>query len=99
LNIFGGVAVIAVALYSGWQLWRRNISGRLVAANVLIALGTYVISQAGGQARTGLGAGFFWLTMAVGWVILFGGFLLTFRLHHGAPAERQSTSAVAGTRA
>jgi hypothetical protein len=80
LNIFGALAVVGVAVYSGWQLYRKHGSQRLVVANVLIAVGTYVISQAGGQARTGFGAGAFWLTMTVGWVILFGGFLCTFSL-------------------
>lgn len=93
LNIFGAAAVIGVALYSGWQLWKRRIAGRLVAANALIALGTYVISQAGGQARTGLGAGFFWVTMAIGWVVLFCGFLLTSRGQREPATQAQGSAA------
>jgi hypothetical protein len=84
LNTFGAIAVVGVALYSGWQLRQRRGSTRLVSAFALIALGTIVISQAGGMARTGFGAGLFWLTMAVGWVILFGGFLLTFNVQRDA---------------
>jgi hypothetical protein len=94
LNIFGALAVIGVALYSGWNLWRRNGSGRLVGANALIALGTIVISQAGGMARSGFGAGAFWLTMTVGWVVLFGGFLLTFNMQRdGAVAAARTAPA------
>ncbi len=86
LNIFGAVAVVGVAIYSAWQLYKRHGSRRLVTANVVIAVGTYIISQAGGMARTGHGAGLFWLTMTIGWVVLFGGFLLTFTLQRESAA-------------
>ncbi|MDB5075633.1 MAG: hypothetical protein JWO42_1812 [Chloroflexi bacterium] len=90
LNIFGAICVVGVAVYSGWQLYRKNGSQRLVIANVLIALGTYIISQAGGQARTGFGAGAFWLTMTVGWVVLFAGFLCTFSLQRESSPSAQN---------
>jgi hypothetical protein len=95
LNTFGGVAVVGVALLSAWHLWRRGGSARLVGANALIALGTIVISQAGTMARTGFGVGLFWLTMAVGWVILFGGFLLTFNVQRAVAPAPQGSSAMA----
>jgi hypothetical protein len=98
-NIFGAVAVVAVALYSGWQLYKRQTPRQMVAANVLIAVGVYVISQAGGQARTGLGAGAFWLVMTVGWIVLFGGFLLTYRVQHTTRTPATARGAVAGTQA
>ena len=50
LNIIGAACVFGVAANSAWQLYRRSGTRRLVVANGLIALGTYVISQAGGQA-------------------------------------------------
>jgi hypothetical protein len=78
LNIVGAVCVVGVAAYSAWQVYRHAGSRRLLAANALIAAGTYVISQAGGQARSGLGASAFWLVMTLGWIVLFGGFLCTF---------------------
>jgi cation transport ATPase len=87
LNIFGALAVFGVALYSAWQLYKRRGSPRLVTANVVIALGTYIISQAGGMARTGHGSGLFWLTMTIGWIVLFGGFLLTFTVHRESAAS------------
>lgn len=77
LNSFGALAVIGVALYSGWQLRKRDISGNLVRANALIAVGTIVISLAGTVARIGVNDSLFWLTMALGWVVLYIGFLLT----------------------
>ncbi len=95
LNIFGALAVVGVAIYSAWQLYKRHGSRRLVTANVIIALGTYVISQAGGMARTDHGVGLFWLTMAIGWVVLFSGFLLTFNLHRDAPIPAVSSAAIA----
>ena len=88
LNIVGAVCVFGVALHSGWQLYRRSGTRMLVLANVFIALGTYVISQAGGMARTGFGAGAFWLTMTLGWLVLFGGFLCTFSPRVEAAASR-----------
>jgi hypothetical protein len=84
LNSFGAIAVIGVALYSAWQVWRREGPAQYLAANSLIALGTLVIAAAGSTARLGFGAGLFWLTMAVGWVVLYGGFLLTYMLHRPA---------------
>lgn len=98
-NIFGAVAVVGVAIYSCWQLYKRRTPGQMVAANALIAIGTYVISQAGSQARTGLGAGAFWLVMTVGWVVLFGGFLLTYRVQQKIVAPVAGSRAMAGTRA
>ncbi len=95
LNIFGALAVVGVAIYSAWLLYKRHGSRRLVAANVIIALGTYVISQAGGMARTDHGVGLFWLTMAIGWVVLFAGFLLTFNLHRDVPVPTLSSAAIA----
>ena len=90
LNIVGAICVFGVALFSGWQLYRRSGTRRLVAANGLIALGTYVISQAGGQARTGFGASAFWLAMALGWIVLYGGFLCTFSPRSEPVGVRQS---------
>jgi hypothetical protein len=92
LNIAGAVSVFGVAVQSGWRLYRRSGTGMMVTANVLIALGTYVISQAGGMARTGFGAGAFWLTMAVGWIVLFGGFLCTFSPRVEAAVARRSVA-------
>jgi hypothetical protein len=98
LNTFGALAVIGVALYSGWQMRQRQIASRLVGANVLIAAGTLVIAAAGTVARLGVNDGLFWLTMAVGWVILFCGFLLTFTVHRPVGAPAQGASAAVGTR-
>lgn len=78
LNSFGAVAVIAVALYSAYRVVQRQAPMRFATANVTIAIGTGIISAAGSSAR--LGANFFWVLMAVGWVVIFAGFLLTTNL-------------------
>jgi hypothetical protein len=95
LNAFGALAVFGVAVYSGWQVWRRQGSQQFLAANCLIALGTLIIAEAGSTARLGLGVGLFWLTMAVGWVVLYGGFLLTSTLQRPAPAPSSPSTSMA----
>lgn len=77
LNSFGALAVIGGACYSAWRLWKRQGPMRLLAANILIATGTILASLAGTLARvTGNGSAF-WLLLAAGFIVLFGGFLLT----------------------
>ena len=81
------VVIIAGALWSAWRVWRgRNPSfggqrtvaapGRLVAGTVLIATGTLVLSGSGTLAgRLGEDRAFA-VTLLVGIVILFLGFLV-----------------------
>lgn len=78
LNTCGVLAVVGVAVYSGVRVVQRRGSGRLLAANVLIAAGDLVVGVAGSMARTGRPE-LFWVTMLAGWVVIFGGFLLTQR--------------------
>ncbi len=90
LNIFGAAAVIGVALYSAFKVLRRQAPGRFAAANVTIAAGTIIISAAGSAARLG-SPNLFWATMAVGWVVIFAGFLLTTSVAVvGARGEREA---------
>jgi hypothetical protein len=85
LNTLGVVAIVAVAIYSGWKLIQRqhDIGGlrtsNILWANVLILLGAIFDGAAGSLARfLGLQSTF-WLIMALGWIILFAGVLLTGR--------------------
>ncbi|HEY4377583.1 MAG TPA: hypothetical protein VGM93_10505, partial [Acidimicrobiales bacterium] len=85
-GVGSGVAatvIIAGALWSAWRLLRHRTSGgavsagRLAAANVLIAVGTLVISakqlfEALGDKETAFAA-----AVAVGILLIFVGFLLT----------------------
>ncbi len=77
-NIFAAVTVAGVALYSAYKVLRRQAPRRFAVANITIAVGVFVISLAGTSAR--LGASIFWVTQAVGFIILFGAFLLTVNL-------------------
>jgi len=85
LNTLGVVAVVAVALSSGWKLLRRQSSmggfrtSNVLWANLLILIGALFNGTAGTLARfLGLQSTF-WLIMALGWIILFGGVLLASR--------------------
>ena len=84
LNSFGAAAVIGVALYSAYKVLRRQAPVRFAVANVTIAIGTGIVTYAGTAARLG-SPNDFWILMAVGWVVIFAGFLLTLKL---APLAR-----------
>jgi hypothetical protein len=97
LNTVGVAAVVGVAIYSAVALVRRRGSGQLLLANISIAAGDIIVGIAGSMARTGHPE-LFWATMLVGWIVVFGGFLLTLGSRPGsaqrkldplpAPAER-----------
>lgn len=74
LNVLGVAAVVGVAIYWGMQVARHKGAGQFLAANVLIAAGDIVVGIAGSMARTGLPQ-LFWLTMLLGWIAIFAGFL------------------------
>jgi hypothetical protein len=95
LNTLGVVAVVGVAIYSGWQLLRRraSVSGfhpkNLLWANLLILMGDLLNAAAGTLAR-GFGlSGSFWLIMALGWLIFYLGVLLTGRRKQVASRSEQ----------
>lgn len=79
LNIFGSLAVIGGAIYSGWQTLNRRAPSSFLWANVVIATGTFLAALAGSVADQGAFAGSFWLILAAGFVVLFSGFLLTMK--------------------
>jgi hypothetical protein len=85
LNTLGVLAVVGVAAYSGWKLWRRAASvagfhpGNLLWANVLILVGDLLNAYAGSSARGGLLTNSFWLVMALGWTAFYAGVILTGR--------------------
>ena len=85
LNTLGVLAVVGVAAYSGWKLWRRAASvagfhpGNLLWANVLILVGDLLNAYAGSSARGGFLTNSFWLVMALGWTAFYAGVILTGR--------------------
>lgn len=76
MNVFGTICLVGVALWSAWNTWRSRQHMERAAANVLIAAGALTIAGAGTAARLA-GAGAFWIIMLVGWLVLYGGFVLT----------------------
>jgi hypothetical protein len=100
LNTLGVVAVGGVAIYSGWQLVRRQsqVAGwhtaNLLRANLLILAGALLDGTAGTLARfLGL-QNTFWLIMAVGWIVFFIGVLLTGRRAHSKETPEKSIGEV-----
>jgi hypothetical protein len=96
LNTFGAIAVAGVALYSGWKLKQRQASiagintGTIVWANACIFVGVLLIALAGTLAGIFGVESTFWLFMALGWMILFGGALLaSHRSRASAPAVQR----------
>ncbi len=82
LNTLGVLAVVGVAIYSGWNLVRRQLSlgdlstSNILWANVLILVGDLLNGLAGTLARfLGLESTF-WLVMSLGWVLFLAGVLL-----------------------
>jgi hypothetical protein len=82
LNTLGVLAVVSVAIYSGWKLVRRQSSlgglstSNILWANVLILVGDLLNGLAGTLARfLGLESTF-WLVMSLGWVLFLIGVLL-----------------------
>jgi len=85
LNTLGVLAVVGVALYSGWKLIRRqsSVAGiqtiNLLWANVLILAGVLLNAAAGSLARFfGLQSSF-WVIQAFGWTVFFAGVLVASR--------------------
>ncbi len=85
LNTLGVLAVVGVALYSGWKLIRRqsSVAGiqtiNLLWANVLILLGDLLNAAAGSLARFfGLQSSF-WIIQAFGWTVFFAGVIIASR--------------------
>ncbi len=85
LNTLGVLAVVGVALYSGWKLIRRqsSVAGiqtiNLLWANVLILVGDLLNAAAGSLARFfGLQSSF-WIIQAFGWTVFFAGVLIASR--------------------
>lgn len=82
LNTLGVVAVVGVAIYSGWKLVRRQSSvgglstSNILWANVLILAGDLLNGTAGTLARFSGVENTFWLVMSLGWVLFLIGVLL-----------------------
>ena len=99
LNTLGVLALVGVAIYSGWKLLRHQASvagfhpGNLLWANLLILAGALFNAAAGTLARAfGLSSSF-WLVMALGWIIFYMGVLLIGRRRPASDQPEESTRA------
>jgi len=77
-NIYGTVALVGGALYSGYLFWRKRVMPNRVVGNVLIALGGLSPALGGTLARIGAPE-FLYLSELVGVIVIFVGFLLAAR--------------------
>ncbi len=95
LNTLGVLAVVGVALYSGWKLIRRqsSVAGiqtiNLLWANVLILAGDLLNAAAGSLARFFGSQSSFWIIQAFGWTVFFAGVLIA---SHRPATARQTSS-------
>ncbi|HEY6543011.1 MAG TPA: hypothetical protein VIZ18_18865 [Ktedonobacteraceae bacterium] len=98
LNSLGVLAVVGVAIYSGWKLMRRqsSVAGfrpvNLLWANVLILVGDLFNAYAGANARVFGQSGSFWLVMSAGWAVFFVGVLLASRRSASSKAASEVTN-------
>ncbi len=76
-NVFGALTVSGVAVYSAYKVGKQQAPRRFAVANITIAAGVLIVSQAGSGARLGAPSGLFWIITAAGFSVVFVGFLLT----------------------
>lgn len=101
LNTLGVIAVVGVALYSGFTLLRKQSSvaglraSNLWWANVMIVAGDLLNAAAGTLARVLGLQSTFWLIMAVGWSIFFYGVLLAGKRAHPTTTSTTPSTSVA----
>lgn len=74
-NVYGTVALVGGALYSGWLFLRKQILPNRVLGNVLIAAGGLLNAFGGTLARIG-GPEFLPLSQILGGILIFAGFWL-----------------------
>jgi hypothetical protein len=71
----GSLVLVGGALWSAWIFFSKRHNGRRAIANVIIAVGVFVVAAGGTVAFTGLG-GVLEYTNLIGLAVIFAGFLL-----------------------
>jgi hypothetical protein len=74
-NVVGSVVLVGGALWSAWIFLRKRRNGRRAIANVIIAVGVFIVAAGGTATFTGTG-GVLELANLVGLAVMFAGFLL-----------------------
>jgi hypothetical protein len=72
----GGAVIFAGAAWSGWRVWGNRAAGYLLSSNGLIAAGTAVLAGSGTLNSVFGAMTAFAVTLLIGIVVLFCGFLL-----------------------
>ncbi len=89
-NIYGTLALVGGAIYSGYLFWRKRVMGNRVIGNILIAAGALAIASASTLARIGNGE-FLYIGELVAAVLMFAGFVVASRRVHDS-LEREPAS-------
>jgi hypothetical protein len=79
MNIVGSLVLIGGALWSAYAAWRRGAGSARLTANVLIALGAFLVAGAATLTRFHVYE-LFYVGQAFGVLVMFGGFLLAQRV-------------------
>ncbi len=77
-NIYGTLALVGGALYSGYLFWRKRVMPNRVLGNVFIALGGLSPAIGGTLARGGV-TEYLYASELVGVIVIFIGFVLATR--------------------
>ncbi|HYS02109.1 MAG TPA: hypothetical protein VET82_07145 [Candidatus Eisenbacteria bacterium] len=79
INILGSLILIGGALWSAYGLWRRGQPGERLVANILIAVGAFIVAGASSLTRFGIYE-LFYIGQFAGVFIMFLGFLAASRV-------------------
>lgn len=84
VNIVGSLVLIGGALQSAYSAWRRGGAASRLMANVLIALGAFIVAGASTLTRFHVYE-LFYVGQAVGVLVMFSGFLSAQRAPRAIP--------------
>lgn len=81
INLSGTLVLVGGALWSAYGLWRRGQARERVWSNVLIAAGAVIVASGTGVSRLGVYE-LFYVSQAIGALVMFAGFLIAQRVPH-----------------
>jgi uncharacterized membrane protein HdeD (DUF308 family) len=89
INVVGSIILIGGALWSAYGLWRRGHPWERLMANVLIALGAFIVAGASSLTRFG-SYDLFYVGQAAGVAVMFLGFLSAQQVRLPSRASRST---------
>ncbi|HET7171001.1 MAG TPA: hypothetical protein VFI18_05155 [Gaiellales bacterium] len=93
INSLGTLALVGLALLSGWRAWRGRQPARRVAGNVLLVVGALVVAGASGATRLGVYE-LLYAGQAAGAIVMFAGYQVLTGVRRPAPAPPPSDRAL-----